>query len=235
MMKRVMVLAAAALALAGCASTEKTVYVPMAAPAVAPSSLTPQTVMLFNRTKEGRKTFALNAEFPYCDAATGRVIVVPKWFVTDFASVPWYGHEVIDPEGPTARAAIVHDWLYAIGEPGKRQEADETFYRAMLAFGVDQIHAKIAYDAVRAGGQGGYGLPGDYLFIDPTRQDQVQRPPFAVKPTTGTIRILPNCTGFKEMVAAGWKAYPERITQPIAPAASAAHTGGLFSGVFGKK
>jgi len=234
MMKRAMVVAAAALALTGCATAEKTVYVPMAAPAVTPSSLTPQTVMLFNHTKEGRKLFALNAEFPYCDPPTGRVIVVPKWFVTDFASVPWYGHEVIDPEGPTARAAIVHDWLYAIGEPGKRQEADETFYRAMLAFGVDPFHAKIAFDAVRAGGQAGYGLAGDYLFIDPTRQDQVQPPPFAVKPTTGTIRTLPNCTGFKELVMAGWKAYPTRITQPLAPA-PAAHNDGLFGGMFGKK
>ena len=111
MMKRAMVALAAALILTGCATPEKTVYVPMAAPAVVPSSLTPQTVMLFNRTKEGRKLFALNAEFPYCDAQTGRVIVVPKWYVTDFASVPWYGQSVIDPQGPTARAAIVHDWL----------------------------------------------------------------------------------------------------------------------------
>ena len=233
MMKRAMIGIATALILTGCATAEKTVYVPMAAPAVVPSSLTPQTVMLFNMNNEGRKLFALDAEFPYCDAQTGRVIVVPKWFVTDFASVPWYGHEVIDPEGPTARAAIVHDWLYSIGEPGKRQEADETFYRAMLAFGVDQVHAKIAYDAVRVGGQAGYGLKGDYLFIDPTRQDQVQPPPFA-KPATGTIRYLPNCTGFKEMVMAGWKAYPTRISPPVAPAA-AAHNDGLFGGMFGKK
>jgi hypothetical protein len=232
MMKRAWLAVAAAFLLAGCAATEKTVYVPMAAPAVTPSSLTPQTVMLFNRTKQGRKLFALDAEFPYCDPQTGHVIVVPKWFVTDFASVPWYGREVIDPEGPTARAAIIHDWLYAIGEPGKRQEADEIFYRAMIGFGVDPTHAKIAFDAVRAGGQAGYGLKSDYLFIDPTRQDEVQPPPFA-KPATGTLRILPGCTGFKDMVLAGWKAYPMRITQPVAPVTNR-RTGGLFGGIFGK-
>lgn len=232
-MKRMILAAAAALTLAGCATTEKTVYVPMAAPKVTPSSLTPQTVMLFNKTKEGRKLFALNAEFPYCDVQTGHVIVVPKWFVTDFASVPWYGREVIDPEGPTARAAIVHDWLYAIGEPGKRQEADEIFYRAMISFGVAPVQAKIAFDAVRAGGQAGYGLKSDYLFIDPTRQDEVQPPPFA-KPATGTLRVLPGCVGFKDMVLAGWKAYPARMTQPVAPVASA-HQGGLLGGLFGRK
>ena len=233
MMKRAMAGIAAALVLTGCATAEKTVYVPMAAPSVVPSSLTPQTVMLFNRTKEGRKTFALDAEFPYCDAQTGRVIVVPKWFVTDFASVPWYGHEVIDPEGPTARAAIIHDWLYAIGEPGKRQEADDTFYRAMIAFGVDQFHAKIAYDAVRTGGQGGYGLKGDFVFIDPTRPDQTQPAPFT-KPATGTVRFIPNCTGFREMVMAGWKAYPTRISAPVPPPAATAHNTGMFGGLFGK-
>ena len=234
MMKRAMVAIAAALVLSGCATPEKTVYVPMAAPAVVPSSLTPQTVMLFNKTKQGRKLFALNAEFPYCDQQTGRVIVVPKWYVTDFASVPWYGQEVIDPQGPTARAAIVHDWLYTIGEPGKRQEADDTFYRAMIAFGVDEFHARIAYNAVRAGGQAGYGLKGDWLFIDPARQDQVQPPPFA-KPATGTVRIIPNCTGFKDMVMAGWKAYPTRITPPVAPPVAPAQKKGLFGGLLGGK
>ncbi len=233
MMKRVWVGLIAALVLGGCA-TEKTVYVPLAAPTVVPSSLTPQTVILFNKTKQGRKLFTLNEEFPYCDAATGRVIVVPKWYVTDFASVPWYGQSVIDPEGPTARAAIIHDWLYAIGEPGKRQEADDTFYRAMIAFGVDEMHARIAYNAVRTGGQAGYGLKGDWLFIDPTRPDIVQPAPFA-KPTTGTLRIIPNCTGFKDMVMAGWKAYPARITPMTAPPAQAKKpSGGLMSGLFGK-
>lgn len=234
MMKRVWVGLIAALALGGCATTEKTVYVPLAAPSVVPSSLTPQTVMLFNKTKQGRKLFTLNEEFPYCDAATGRVIVVPKWYVTDFASVPWYGQGVIDPEGPTARAAIIHDWLYAIGEPGKRQEADDTFYRAMIAFGVDQMQARIAYDAVRAGGQAGYGLKGDWLFIDPTRPDVVQPAPFA-KPTTGTVRIIPNCTGFKDMVMAGWKAYPARIATVAPPPAPAKKpSGNLLGGLFGK-
>jgi len=232
-MKRAGVTAAAVLALSGCATTEKTVYVPMAAPAVIPSSLTPQTVMLFNKTKQGRKLFALNDEFPYCDVQTGRVIVVPKWYVTDFASVPWYGQGVIDPQGPTARAAIVHDWLYTIGEPGKRQEADDIFYRAMIAFGVDTFHAKVAYDAVRAGGQAGYGLKGDWLFIDPARQDQVQPPPFP-KPPNGTVRIIPNCIGFKDMVQAGWKAYPARITVAPPPAAKPRRRDGLFGGLLGK-
>ena len=205
-----------ALSLAGCAEKETTVYVPLA-PKVIPSSLTPQPVILFNKTKQGRKLFTLNEEFPYCDVATGRVIVVPKWYVTDFASVPWYGQGVVDPQGPTARAAIIHDWLYTIGEPGKRELADDTFYRAMIAFGVNEMQARIAYNAVRMGGEGGYGLKGDWYFIDPTRPDITQPPPF-LKPMTGTVRVLPGCKGFKELVLSGWKAYPDKIVLPVPPA-----------------
>lgn len=209
------VLTAAMSLLAACAEKTTTVYVPVAAQVI-PSSLTPQPVILFDKTKQGRKLFTLNQEFPYCDVATGRVIVVPKWYVTDFASVPWYGQGVIDPQGPTARAAIIHDWLYTIGETGKREQADDTFYRAMIAFGVDEWHARIAYSAVRTGGQAGYGLKTDWVFVDPTRPDVNQPAPF-LKPASGTVRVMPGCKGFKELVLSGWKAYPDKVAPPVAP------------------
>ncbi len=205
----------ALLALSGCVTQTEKVFVPVTAP-VAPSSLTPLPIMLFNQTKQGRKLFTLNAEFPYCDPGTGRIIVVPKWYVTDFASVPWYGQSFIDPQGPTARAAIVHDWLYTIGEPGKREEADAIFYRAMIKYGVDEFQARLAYNAVRTGGQAGYGLATDWVFIDPTRQDIKQPPPFA-KPLTGAVRVMPGCRGFNELIQSGWRAYPDKPVQIAVP------------------
>jgi len=196
-----------ALVLAGCATeTHETVYIPVVAP-TPPSSLTPQPVVLFNQTKAGRKLFTLDAEFPYCDVETGKVIVVPRWYVTDFASVPWYGQGFIDPQGPTARAAIVHDWLYAIGEPGKREEADAIFYRAMIKYGVSNFQAGLAYQAVRTGGEKGYGLAGDWWFVDPKRQELRQPAPFA-KPRSGAVRYLPKCLGFGALIQSGWRAYP---------------------------
>ncbi len=209
-----LVVAVAAL-LVGCAEKTTTVYVPLT-PKVTPSSLVPQPVILFNRSKQGRKLFTLNEEFPYCDPVTGDVIVVPKWYVTDFASVPWYGQGVIDPQGPTARAAIIHDWLYTIGQPGKRLEADDIFYRAMIAFGVGEFHTGVAYNAVRTGGEGGYGLRGDWNFIDPTRPDVAQAPPFA-KPASGVVRVMPGCRGFRELILSGWKAYPDKVMLPPPP------------------
>lgn len=209
-------LAALAFLLAGCVSeTKTTVFVPVVAP-TPPSSLTPQPVMLFNQTKDGRKLFTLDAEFPYCDVDTGKVIVVPRWYVTDFASVPWYGQGFVDPQGPTARAAIVHDWLYTIGEKGKREEADAIFLRAMLKYGVPPFQANLAYKAVRVGGEKGYGLPTDWRFTDPRRQDQIQPPPFP-KPRTGAVRILPRCQGFGALIQSGWRAYPLPTPAVVTP------------------
>jgi hypothetical protein len=208
--------AALSAVLAGCATeTKTTVFVPVVAP-TPPSSLTPQPVMLFNQTKDGRKLFTLDAEFPYCDVETGKVIVVPRWYVTDFASVPWYGQGFVDPQGPTARAAIVHDWLYTIGEPRKREEADAIFLRAMLKYGVPPFQANVAYQAVRIGGEKGYGLPGDWRFTDPKRQDLTQPPPFA-KPRTGAVRILPRCQGFGALIQSGWRAYPIKTPMVVTP------------------
>jgi hypothetical protein len=199
--------------LAGCATeTHETVYIPVVAP-TPPSSLTPQPVVLFNQTKAGRKLFTLDAEFPYCDVETGKVIVVPRWYVTDFASVPWYGQGFIDPQGPTARAAIVHDWLYAIGEPGKREEADAIFYRAMVRYGVTNFQAGLAYQAVKTGGEKGYGLATDWWFVDPKRQELRQPAPFP-KPRTGAVRYLPKCQGFSALIQSGWRAYPVK-TAPV--------------------
>lgn len=59
----------AALLLSACATqTSTTVFVPVVTP-TPPSSLTPQPIMLFNQTKDGRKLFTLDAEFP---SATSR-------------------------------------------------------------------------------------------------------------------------------------------------------------------
>jgi hypothetical protein len=171
---------------------------------VTPSSLTPQPILMFDARKEGRKLYTLNDEFPYCDKASGKVIVVPKWFQTDFASVPWYGQFAVNTDGPTARAAIVHDWLYAVGEKDKRKDADDIFYRAMLKWGVSEFEANIAYQAVRTGGESGYGLASDWVFINPA--EPLVRLPFP-KPKSGIVRILPQCQGFEALIASGWKAY----------------------------
>lgn len=62
-------------------------------------------------------------------------IRVPKFFVTDFASVPRLFFFL--PDWATySKAPVLHDWLYTVkeimGKPIARKQADDIFLEAML-------------------------------------------------------------------------------------------------------
>ena len=38
-------------------------------------------------------------------------VTVPKGYLTDFASVPWYGRVLVSRIGPWAEASVIHDYL----------------------------------------------------------------------------------------------------------------------------
>lgn len=87
-------------------------------------------------------------------------IVVPKGFVTDFASVPKGLWNIFPPFGPWAPAAVVHDYLYKTkGAYGfyTRKQADKIFKEAMEVVGVPQWKRELMYNAVRTFGGGGWG------------------------------------------------------------------------------
>ncbi len=46
-------------------------------------------------------------------ADSDTVVVVPAGFKTDLASVPWFGRWLVSSWKGTARAAVVHDFLYS--------------------------------------------------------------------------------------------------------------------------
>ncbi len=203
-------LGSVSLGLAGCETKPKpdikppVVVIPPPPPPPLPTVALP--IRMFDVSKQGRALYVMADDFAYCDRQTGAVIVVPRGFITDFASVPWYGQTVVRPDGPAARAAIIHDWLYAIGERDKRKDADDIFLRAMELYGVSTIERNAAYQAVRLGGENGYGLLADYVFTDPRapKLNNNPPPPFP-KPLTGVTRVLPECKGFGAMLATGWR------------------------------
>lgn len=61
---------------------------------------------------------------------TGKVIEVPKGFVTDFASVPPVLHSLLGATGPYGMPAIVHDFLYW-SQACSKDQADQLFRLAM--------------------------------------------------------------------------------------------------------
>lgn len=98
-------------------------------------------------------------------------IMVPKGFVTDFASIPLGLHNSFPPLGLWARPAIIHDFLYATKGTGAyrtrrwinrpvdytRPEADAIFKEAMKVVGVPPWRREVMYRAVRWGGENGWG------------------------------------------------------------------------------
>jgi hypothetical protein len=95
-------------------------------------------------------------------------ISVPFNFVTDFASIPWWARWLISPFGRHAKAAVIHDWLYALGPTRERDRkwCDEVFRDALLELGVEPLRAALMYAAVRFGGARSYGADGEWLFHD---------------------------------------------------------------------
>ncbi|MBP7702166.1 MAG: DUF1353 domain-containing protein [Phenylobacterium sp.] len=142
---------------------------------------------------EGRRALIVTADLLYCYPPTKALIVVPTGYVTDFASVPAAARSVISEFGDQAEAAIVHDWLYAVGEPDRRLGADQVFRFAMREQGVSAATAAIAYNAVRWFGGGAYGRPDEWLkrFGDP--QTGRYAPPPIARPSHGVVATLASC------------------------------------------
>lgn len=88
------------------------------------------------------------------------VINVPGGTITDLASIPRLVSGIFPPDGPWAKAAVVHDYLYSTrGLWGRytREESDAIFHEAMGVVGVPAWRSAILYAAVRLGGARGWG------------------------------------------------------------------------------
>ena len=100
----------------------------------------------------------LDGEMRYASDLVGHLIVIPKGFVTDLASIPRLARLIIPVNGRHRLAAIVHDYLYArkgllsIVVRMSRKQADQVFLEALKVQGVGWWKRQLMYTAVRAGG-----------------------------------------------------------------------------------
>lgn len=89
------------------------------------------------------------------------LIIIPKGYVTDFASVPRIFWTVYPPDGEYAEAAVFHDWLYSLsylyGKFIPRKLADAVFLEVMEEIGIPFHRRHILHKAVRSGGWTSYG------------------------------------------------------------------------------
>lgn len=139
--------------------------------------------------RQGRRIAVLTDDWLYCYPETGEVFLVPRGYETDFASIPAAARWAINPFGNHAEAAVIHDWLYAVGEKDKRLEADQIFRHAMKEAGVNVVRRNLMYEAVRRGGESSYGADAEWRFRDYRTLAPLDEPPFA-RPEKAAVKII---------------------------------------------
>lgn len=137
--------------------------------------------ILADMEKQGRTLAVVVRPYAYMHPIHGQdvTIEIPQGFVTDFASIPKAFHFLIHPFGRHAPAAVLHDFLYALGQKKARKLADRLFLHAMQEAGVPGLRRSLMYRMVRTFGGGGYGLGDDWKFVDTETGVDVD-PPYTV-------------------------------------------------------
>lgn len=124
-------------------------------------------------TRDGRSLWAVQTPLTYEVGAegSGEAMTVPAGFVTDLASIPRPVWNLFPPDGPWAKAAVIHDFLYFTHGTGlwhgrrgitrkapySRAEADGILREAMAVLGVPAWQRFVIWSAVRIGGGSGWG------------------------------------------------------------------------------
>lgn len=82
-------------------------------------------------------------------------IVVPKGFVSDGASVPWFFWKIVPPFGNYLRAAVVHDYLYRVGCLSRRV-ADAVLWSMAIADKTPKWQMRVIDTGLAIGGGPAY-------------------------------------------------------------------------------
>lgn len=143
----------AGLSLAACVSSPPAEAPPPPPPPVEEEQTPPSPLLIpFGDSQD----WIVAEDMTYVIGSTSERIVVPRGFVTDFASIP----EGLTPFGLTAhgqysRAAIVHDYLYW-SQGCTRSQADRLMVIAMKESGTGTVNENLIYRGVDLGGQGAW-------------------------------------------------------------------------------
>jgi len=147
--------------------------------------MSPLTIAVVPKAaREGRRLSVILKPFIYMQRKKKRsfAVLAPPEYETDFASIPAGARWLIAPFGKHAEAAVIHDWLYVIGNAGdeyERRHADMIFREAMKYLGVNFFLRWIMYLTVRLGGKRAFGRADELRFrnlesLEP-EQDRIGR------------------------------------------------------------
>ena len=113
---------------------------------------------LSGKERYGRRRWRLAEPLIYEVGSSGRVIRVPKDFVTDGPSIPRRLWRILPVWASYSRAGVIHDYLcYLIArnnphpEAPTRDDADRIFFEAMTALNVGPVQKFALYWGARLG------------------------------------------------------------------------------------
>ncbi len=212
---------------------------PAPAPATAGPSIAAQAqsngmnlVLLRDSRREGaRRVAVLTKSWLYCAPVNKTLYVVPNTYATDFASVPRIGAIFFPPFGDWAEAAVIHDWLYDVGQVGQRKLADTIFKEAIREQSKNGFAIFVMHLSVRMGGGKAYDRATDPKakewqthFLSDTG---VEIPPPFNQPTDPRWRAVEDCGIIEKPAVAqclleDWVAEQESGVTPTAAEAAAA-------------
>lgn len=107
---------------------------------------------VLDETSHGRCLVKLLSPFVYRLKIDGfrLIVVVPKEFISDLTSIPWFLWPFFPPDGPYQKAAVVHDYLYKIGV--SRWICDAAFRHIMEMIATSVWKRCLLFYGVRVGG-----------------------------------------------------------------------------------
>jgi len=125
---------------------------------------------------ENRQVGVLLEDYFYCREKTGDVYRAPVGLQTDFLSIPELGQHLIRPKD-FMEAAVIHDWLYAVGEPGKQKEADDIFHEILIEQDANLVKRKVMHKAVRWFGKTSFGAREEIPIFNLQTMEIIQPSP----------------------------------------------------------
>jgi Protein of unknown function (DUF1353) len=133
-------------------------------------------------------------DMTYVIGSTSDQIVVPKGFVTDFASIPQSLWSLgLTPYGQYSRAAVIHDYLYW-SQSCTRAQSDRLLVIAMKESRVSGLDEYLVYRGVELGGDGPWNA-------NAAERDQ------------GLPRVVPEAYLRPVDPNIGWPAYRQMLVQ----------------------
>lgn len=119
--------------------------------------------------RDGRSLWGLSEVLVYWPSNDDKPIIVPRGFVTDLASIPRPLWSWLPPDGPWAKAAVIHDFLYYTQGKGvwkchdttlqrtyTKEEADWILRDAQKDRNVGLVSRNLVWLGVHFGGQNGW-------------------------------------------------------------------------------